>query len=110
MVPTGADAPHGGAEDEHGQQKKDSGDFEPQGSAYVRKRAQETRDAAGQTTAGAAGCLSGGAAHRTGRCNRLRGLYLAACLGVSGKALAGHAAGDSQTDAEGAAYGLGSHP
>lgn len=110
VIPTGADAPHVGAEDQHGEEKKHSGNFKPQGAADLGERAKESAEAAGKWAAGAAGSLAGFAARWSGGGNHLRRWNLAASLGLSGKALAGDAACDAHSDAEDAAYGFGSHP
>lgn len=110
VVPIGADAPHVTAEDQYRHQKEHSHHFEPQSVADAGEGAQKTGETADQAAAGAASRLAGGTAGRAGGRNRLRRLKLAACLRLGGNALAGYAARYTQTDAEGAAYGLGSHP
>lgn len=110
VIPVGADAPHVAAEDQHGDEKEDSCNFEPKGVADAGERAEEPGEAAGETAAGTTGRLACGAGRRPGGGNRLRRLNLAAVLSVSSKPLAGNAARDAHADAEGAAYGFGSHP
>ncbi len=46
VIPTGPDAPHGGAEDEHGQQEENAGNFEPESMADLGEGANESGDAA----------------------------------------------------------------
>lgn len=110
VLPTGADAPHVGAEDQNRYQEENSGNFEPQSVADAREGAEKSREAAGQTAAGASGRLAGFAAGWAGGGDPLSGWKLAARLGLSGEALPGNAAGDAQSNAERAAYGFGSHP
>ncbi len=78
--------------------------------ANVRERAQKTGDAPGQTAAGTARCSAGFAADGAGRWNRLTRRDLLAGMGLGGKPLAGDAARNANSDAEGTAYGFGSHP
>ena len=111
VIPTGADAPHVRAEDKHGEKKEDAGDFKPQRAADLGEWTEEAGNSASQTAAGAARSLAGfAAAARAGGGKRLRRWDLAAGLGLSGKTLAGDAAGNTHSDAQDAAYGFGSHP
>jgi hypothetical protein len=110
VIPTSADAPHVRAKDQHGEQKENPHDFQPQRMANVPERTQKTGDAAAQTAAGTAGSPAGFAADGAGRWNRLTRRDLLAGLGLGGKALPGNAARNTNSDAEGAAYGFGSHP
>ena len=109
VIPIGADAPQIRAEDQHGDEKEDSHNFQPQCMADVRERAQKTGDAASQTAAGTARGAAGFAADGGIRWNRLTRRDLVAGPGLGSKALAGHAARNANSDAEGAAYGFGSH-
>lgn len=110
VLPAGALAPHEATEDEHGQKKENSNHFKPKGVADAGEGAQETEDAAGQSAAGAGGRLAGFAGCRSGGGKLVRGLDLTRGLGLGGETLAGDAASDAQSDAEGTSYGLRSHP
>lgn len=110
VIPTGANAPHVGAEDQHGYEEEYSNHFQPKCAAHMGEGAQESGYAAGQTAAGAAGDLTGLTGRGAAGGNRLSGVDLAAGVGVSGNALAGDSAGNPHSDAENPAYGFGSHP
>lgn len=109
VIPIGAHAPHGSAEDEHGQQEEDSDDFEPERMADFGEGAKKSGDSAEESAAGAAGGLAGGAVVQ-GDGNLLIRLEMTRSWSRGGEAPAGNPGSNSQTDAKGPAYGLGSHP
>lgn len=106
--PAQAGFPHGGSEDNHGQEKEDAYDFKPDNSAHAPEGAQEAADAGSDTACSLSGNLAGGACLGGGVSGGSS--WPAGCgLGTGGDALAGDAAGDTQADSEGAADGLRFH-
>lgn len=99
-----ASAPKGGREDQHGQEKEDSGDLQPNDSTGMAERLQESTDAAGEAAAG--GCGRAALSRRSGRgCGRLRGCRRPG----GGESLGGHAARHTHPCAKDAADGFRSH-
>jgi len=113
MSVAGPRAPKCRGKDDHGQEKEDASDFEPQDAAYAAKRSQKSAHAAGDTpsnlagrlTRGPARCpiLPGGVDSRLGHRGTCCGLCVRRC------ALAGDAAGNSQADPKSAANGVRFH-
>ena len=121
MRVVGDGAPKRGSEDDDGKQKEDAGDFEPENTAHAAEGTQESAHAAAHGTPGLYGgarCgLAGGAVWvvRTlglGAGNWSVLMHLRHCgrgLRGSRQALPGHAPGDADSDAQGAANPARSH-
>jgi hypothetical protein len=98
VIPIGAHAPHGGAEDEHRQKEENSDDFEPEGMADLGEGANKSGDTAEESAAGAPRGLAGRAMrHRRGKL--LIRLEMTWSWSRRGQAPAGNSGGNSQTDA-----------
>lgn len=105
MRPTEAGFPDRGAEDDHGQEEEDAGDLKPKDSADAAEGAQKSANAAGDAARCFTGCLAGG----TVLSGNGWGWWAGYGLCAGGYALACHASGDAESDAEGAANGLRLH-
>jgi hypothetical protein len=108
MVPAGAVAPHCRSEDQYRQQEENANDFQPESAANFAKRAEKATDTARYISTGLA-CSGAGTAMRC-FANLLIRLRMGNSVCVTCHALAGHAARHAQSDTQGAAYGLRSHP
>lgn len=100
VSPTGTDAPKRWSKDHHGQKEQGTRHFQPQNTAHPVKRTQKAahaaRDARGRPPSLFAARRSAATSLRCGR-------------GCAGHALAGHASGNSQPNAQNSPDGLRFH-
>lgn len=107
--PAHAGSPHGGAEDDHGQEEENAGYFKPEDSSDAAEGAQKAAQSSRNTARGLAGNLAGGAGLSSGGSGLLRGRLVGGALGAGRHALAGHASGNAESDTKSAADGLRLH-
>lgn len=113
-----ARTPQGRRKGQHRQQKEDAGHLQPQDAAYAAKRAQKTANPLRYSSPGPRRgppcslrrCSSGISRAVSGGRGGLRNCLWRCGLRSGRQALAGNASGHAQTDAQGAANGLRSHP